>query len=408
MGTSTIQKKSLISDTVCSSLEHDLELINKHTLAPLCSDDVFIFKVRLCDNDIDRVGDKMSSDFLRAVADNIVGLTGLRDHDWSSNNQTARLFDAEVVTDDTLKNKLGEPLQYVLGKAYTLNKFTDYVDKIKAGLLKETSISFESTGDTCSICGEEMLKDYDGVAHCKNGHCAGSIYDGVLCYNNITNLKDLLEWSLVAVPCQKEAGISNKSLGGKIMNRAEFLIRQFMSGKSYTKEDKAELDNVLNDSAENKELTDEDIKALLDENEALKVRVKELEDKIEAVESERALDNKKSIVGKALDDVGLITPDVKDLLMKEIPFDDLELEDGQIPGLEDVFSELKNKYKGLFVVDGDGDKIEEPVDGAVDDLVDDNKHEKSLKKPSGITFGSTKKSYGGTVKNSNIKPGIYF
>lgn len=45
----------------------------------------------------------MSSDFLRAVADNIVGLTGLRDHDWSSNNQTARLFDAEVVTDDTLK-----------------------------------------------------------------------------------------------------------------------------------------------------------------------------------------------------------------------------------------------------------------------------------------------------------------
>lgn len=436
MGTEKIKRKGLVSDNIVA-VDNDLDLINQHTIKPLTEDEVFTFKVQLCDNDVDRVGDKMSDTFLADVAKNIVGLTGLKDHDWSSDNQTSRLYDAQVVVDDTV-NSVGETRKYVLGKAYTLSKYKDYIDKINAGLLKETSISFESEGDTCSICGEEMIKDTDDIGHCCNGHCAGEVYEGVLCYNNINKLKDLLEWSLVAVPCQRNAGIKNKNLGGNIMKKAEFLIRQFMSSKAYEKAEDADKDKLKKalDDSEDKELSDEDIKVLVEENSKLKEKLKAMENKVKEAEGGRTKDKIEAIVDKEFDKVGLITPEVKELLKKEIPWDDLKLEDGQIPGLADVFAGMKNKYKGLFVdaeeveeesgheePDGDEPAVltindreklrsdapeDEEPDGDEDKItvVDRNKS-KGYKKPSGITFGSTSKAYDGKKVNK-VKPGIYF
>lgn len=327
-----------------------LAKVNEHTVEPLGAEDVYLFEVELCDNDIDRVGDHMTNEFLDQVAENVTGLTGLKDHDWSMDNQISRLYDAEIRVDPNKMTKLMEPRRYVLGKAYTLSKYKDYIDKINAGLLKECSISFESEDDTCSICGCLMVKDESDIGHCENGHVALNEYDGKLCYTNLNKLTDTMEWSLVAVPCQHNAGIKNKSIGGSVMKKTELLIRQFMSAKAFkaaSKEDQAKLQEAL-DQAEDKELTDEDIKGLVDENEKLKAKVKELEQKVSDSESGRKRDKIESIVSKAVDEMGPITPKVKDMFMKDIPWDDLELEDGQIPGLDNVFVGMKKDYDGLF------------------------------------------------------------
>lgn len=422
MDTKQIKQKGLSNNNI-SSVEADLELINKHTIKPLTADEVYTFKVIICDNDVDRVGDKMSIDFLHQVADNITGVTGLKDHDWSADKQLSRLYDAEVVVDDSVKTKLGEPRVYVLGKAYTLSKYKDYIDSINAGLLKETSISFESEGDTCSICGEPMVKNINDVAECSNGHIAGHSYDDKLCYNNINKLKDIMEWSLVAVPCQRGAGIKNKniSIGGNgIMKKVEYLIRQFMSSKAYKgaePEDKAVLEDAVNTDKE-LELTDEDIKALVEENSKLKAKVKTLEDKVKAAEDGRNRDKIDAIVDKALDSAGLITPDIKELLKKELPWDTLKLEGDCVAGLDDALAGFKSKYKGLFTEEDTNtkgeepedtveDKGEEPEDDTVNKGEEPEANSKALKRPAGIQFGVNSKSVNKTPK-SKIKPGIYF
>ena len=426
MDNKKIKKKGL-NDNNLSSVEADLELINKHTIKPLTSDEVYTFKVQICDNDVDRVGDKMTDNFLEQVADNITGVTGLKDHDWSVENQLARLYDAEVVTDDSKLTVLGEPRKYVLGKAYTLSKYKDYIDSINAGLLKETSISFESEGDVCSICGEPMIKDDCDIGHCKNGHIAGHYYDSILCYNKIDKLEDILEWSLVAVPCQRNAGIKNKSIigGNNIMKKAEYLIRQFMSSKAYEKaddDDKATLNEAT--ESEDVELSEEDIRKIVEENSKLKAKVKELESKVKAAEDGRNRDKMEAIVSKAIDDMNPLTPKVKDMMMKELPWDDMKLEDGQIPGLADVFTGIKEQYKGLLGEvnneNTNNDNIEskeletpeveskELETPEVDNKADETEvKSKGLKRPSGIQFGVTSKSYDET-SNKASKPGIYF
>lgn len=424
MDTKQIKQKGL--KDINEVTDKDLELINKHTLIPLNKEDVYTFKVQICDNDVDRVGDKMTDDFIKQVAEHITGVTGLKDHDWNVENQLARLYDAEVVTDDTNVTVLGEPRKYVLGKAYTLSKNKDFIDNINAGLLKETSISFNSNNDTCSICGEPMVKDANDIGHCSNKHIAGHYYDNKLCYNKLNELEDILEWSLVAVPCQRKAGINNKNIGGySIMRKAEYLIRQFMSSKSYDKaepEDKAALDEAVVDKGEDIEMSDEDIRRLVDENGKLKAKVKELEDKVKEAESGRERDKIEAIVSKGLDELKPLTEKVKEMMLKDIPWDTLKLEDGQIPGMDDVFAGIKDSYKGLYedeaenkgCGEGDVETKENPENKEDAEKVETKETPETpeLKskglKHSGITFGVSSKSAKANTSVNNTKPGIYF
>lgn len=339
-----VKLKSLVNNNI--DINSDIDLINEHTIQPLNADDVYVFPVEICDNEVDRVGDKMSDEFLQAVADNISGLTGLKDHDWSSDNQMARLYDAELVEDERKKNRLGENRKYVLGKAYTLSKYKDYIEKINAGLLKESSLSFKSVNDKCSICGCEMIKDVNDIGHCENGHIAGEIYDGVLCYNDINTLDDLMEWSLVAVPCQKGAGIKNKNIGGSIMKKLELLTRQLLNQKDLDHKVKEQLEEAV--EVADQVLSDDEIKAIVDENIKLKDEVKSLKSKMKELEDGHTREKITDIVSKSIDALNPLTDKVKEMMLKEIPLDDLKLEDGQIPGLDDVFAGIKESYKGLF------------------------------------------------------------
>lgn len=400
------------------NIKKDLELVNQHTVKPLTADEVYMFKVVLCDNDIDRVNDKMADDFLVEYAQASKGLTGLKDHDWESDNQLARLYDTEVVTDDSTLTKLGEPRKYVLGKAYTLTKYQDYIDKINAGLLKESSVSFNSVGDTCSICGAVTTKGKDDIAICPNGHVMGKEYDGKLCYNSINKLKDSYEWSLVAVPCQRNSGIKNKNLDGggmSIMKKSMFMLHKLLNSKAFREADE-ETQKALKEAVDTEadaDLSEDDIKALIAENTKLKEEVSSLKEKVKEAEGGRIRDKIESIVSKAVDDMKPLTPTVKENIMRDIDLNGMKLEDGQIPGLDDVFAGIKEKYKGLFSgaeagheepdEEEDVEEKEEDEAGAenkADDETLETLKQKALAKKhnSGITFGVNNNSKSKSVQ----------
>ena len=139
-----IKNKSLINKSVAT--EDDLALINKNTINPLNVEDVFVFKVKLCDNELDRVNDHMTDNFLNEFADKAKSLTGITNHDWDAEGQMSRLYDTEVVAEEGVTNKLGEPYKYVLGKAYTLNKFKAAFKL--ASSVTSTSAALATTGIT--------------------------------------------------------------------------------------------------------------------------------------------------------------------------------------------------------------------------------------------------------------------
>lgn len=334
---------------VNDDVDKRLEIINSHTITPLTKDEVFLFDVVLCDNDVDRVGDRLSDKFLEEFAEKSKTLVGLKDHDWSSDGQLSRLYDTEVVTVDGETNSVGEPYKQVIGHAYTLQRFEEFVDRIRSGLLKECSVSFESQDDRCSICGGHMEKGVDSIAVCENGHVAGNTYEGKLCYNDVNTCTDVFEWSLVAVPCQRRASIKNK--GGKLMKRSLFMFAKAKSNaafKSLPEDVQMELEEVAN-APDDAEVSEDEVNALIAENEELKARNKELEDEVAMFKAEEANNAKIKAVEKAVDELKPLTAQVKQDILDKIDLGVVEVGEDGIVGLDEQLGNIKKAYEGLFV-----------------------------------------------------------
>lgn len=183
--------------------------INKHTLEDLSSEDVFTFKVAVCDNEIDRDHEVFTTAALHNMKDLFIGRTIIKDHAHASDNQVARIFDTEVVThgDTITGNK--EPYSQLVAHCYMLktDQNAGLIAEIKGGIKKEVSVGVSVGKATCSICGVDNAKQY-----CQ--HYWGQEYDGEKCYFKLEGITDAYEVSFVAVPAQKRAGVL-KNYGAK-------------------------------------------------------------------------------------------------------------------------------------------------------------------------------------------------
>ena len=72
--------------------EEILKRLNEFTRREMSEDEVYIFDVILCDNDIDRDGERFSQNALESLKKLFVGKTGIFDHNPKSGGQTARIF----------------------------------------------------------------------------------------------------------------------------------------------------------------------------------------------------------------------------------------------------------------------------------------------------------------------------
>ena len=81
-------------------MERELEAVNRFAKTVLTEEQVYIFSVRLCDNEIDRDGERFDEQTLRELAALFIGKSGIFDHCWSARGQTARIYRAEVCREE--------------------------------------------------------------------------------------------------------------------------------------------------------------------------------------------------------------------------------------------------------------------------------------------------------------------
>jgi hypothetical protein len=188
-----------------------LDKINKFTRRPLSADEVYVFSVVLCDNDIDRDCERFSDEALGELKEKFVGRTGIFDHQPSTANQTARIFETEVEELPDRLTKTGEPYKRLKAGAYMVrtDENRDLIAEIDGGIKKEVSISCAVVKKVCSVCGSD--RSAGGCAHTK-----GRMYGGKLCHDILSGITDAYEWSFVAVPAQISAGVTKHYASGGV------------------------------------------------------------------------------------------------------------------------------------------------------------------------------------------------
>lgn len=181
----------------------ELAKINQYARKELSAEEVYVFPVILCDNDIDRDNECFSVKSLEEMAEKFIGVTGIFDHDPKGENQTARIFQTELDFDADRKTAHGETYAYLKAYAYMVRteKNADLIKEIEGGIKKEVSVSCLVEKQFCSICGTDRQKD-----PCR--HVKGRDYDGKNCYVTLDGVSDVYEWSFVAVPAQLGAGVT--------------------------------------------------------------------------------------------------------------------------------------------------------------------------------------------------------
>ena len=209
-----------------------LEAINAQAKAQLSGEQVYVFSLRLCDDQVDRDFERFDPAALGALAKLNIGKTGVVDHKWSADKQIARIFETQVVKE--------AGISYIKAWAYIRRGGSndEIIADIEAGIKKEVSVGCAMGMAVCSVCGREY-----GTC----GHLKGETYDGEVACAILQEPMDAYEFSFVAVPAQRDAGVL-KALGGgnrclkelaeEFGAQAEYraLYKQAQLGKRYEKE----------------------------------------------------------------------------------------------------------------------------------------------------------------------------
>lgn len=226
-----VQKETQVATTGVAT-PAQLEAINAQAKAELTAEQVYVFSVRLCDDQIDRDLERFDTAALPELAKMFVGKTGIVDHKWSASGQVARIFETQVVQEDGVS--------YIKAWAYIRRggNAEEVIADIEAGIKKEISVGCAMGRAVCSICGGEY-----GTC----GHQKGEHYDGMLCCVILKEPMDAYEFSFVAVPAQRDAGVIKglgsggrclKELADEFGAQGEYraLFVQAQLGKKYEKQ----------------------------------------------------------------------------------------------------------------------------------------------------------------------------
>ena len=180
----------------------DMELINRYTRRKFLQDEVYVFSVVLCDNDIDRDCERFTVEALFELEKLFVGKTGICDHNPKAENQTARIFECRVEAVEEKRTQTGDDYFRLVARAYmpVCKGTEDVVMQIESGILKEVSVGCSVTKSVCSVCGADSRQQICG-------HKKGNVYGDKMCYFELSGITDAYEFSFVAVPAQREAGV---------------------------------------------------------------------------------------------------------------------------------------------------------------------------------------------------------
>ena len=111
-----------------------LEAINAQAKAQLSGEQVYVFSLRLCDDQVDRDFERFDTAALGALAKLFIGKTGVVDHKWSADKQIARIFETQVVKE--------AGISYIKAWAYIRRGGSndEIIADIEAGINKDVSV----------------------------------------------------------------------------------------------------------------------------------------------------------------------------------------------------------------------------------------------------------------------------
>lgn len=183
--------------------QDDLAAVNRYTRRPFAAEELYLFSVTLCNNDVDRDYEKFTPQALQELAELFVGKTGIFDHSMKAGDQTARIYKTWVEPQPGRKTADGEDFYCLRAKAYMVRtpENASLITQIEAGIKKEVSVSCSMRQAVCSVCHADKRTE-----HCN--HVSGKRYDGKTAFTVLSGAGDAYEWSFVAVPAQREAGVT--------------------------------------------------------------------------------------------------------------------------------------------------------------------------------------------------------
>ena len=98
--------------------DDEMKLINTYSRRELKREEVYIFSVVLCDNDIDRDYERFTVESLEKLSALFIGKTGIFDHNPTAEKQTARIISTSVESVEGRKNALGDDYFRLVARAY--------------------------------------------------------------------------------------------------------------------------------------------------------------------------------------------------------------------------------------------------------------------------------------------------
>ena len=208
-----------------------LEKINALAKGSLTEEQVYVFSVKLCDDQVDRDFERFDTAALPELAKLFVGKSGIVDHRWSAEGQLARIFDTEILEENGVTG--------IKAWAYIRRGGAgdEWIADIEAGIKKEVSVGCAMGRSVCSVCGGEY-------GSC--GHRKGEYYEDERCCAVLKEPVDAYEFSFVAVPAQREAGVLKgmgrkaclKELADEFGAQEEYrnLFKQAQLGQRYQKQ----------------------------------------------------------------------------------------------------------------------------------------------------------------------------
>lgn len=202
----------------------ELAAINGFAKTALTEEQVYAFSIKLCDNEVDRDFERFDAAALETLGELFLGRSGLFDHQWSALGQTARIYRTEVVEEPGRVTAAGDQYRWLKAWAYLMRteKHEDLIAEIEGGIKKEVSVGCSVARHVCSICGAE-------AGTC--AHVKGRLYGEALCFTELREPTDAYEWSFVAVPAQREAGVLKRF--GQESRGAALLEKQAALGRKY-------------------------------------------------------------------------------------------------------------------------------------------------------------------------------
>ena len=111
-------KEGLVMKAAGVPGKEDMEAVNRYTRRAYGPEEVYVFSLVLCDNEIDRDFERFSVESLEKLRELFLGKTCIFDHERKSANQTARIFHTELERANGEVTQAGEGLVRLTAKAY--------------------------------------------------------------------------------------------------------------------------------------------------------------------------------------------------------------------------------------------------------------------------------------------------